>query len=127
MEVGWSQRKWVTKFTSGEFMHRVNMQHWQFQTSSKCPCCSQELEDKIHIIRCLSELARKCWMDMLAKLKDWLQTAKTDPQLAEVIISGLQGWYSGEETHSLSSCLAFLQQGSLRWDSFLEGWLSKLW
>jgi len=36
-EVRWSRRKWVTKFTSGEFAHGVNMQRWHFQTSSKCP------------------------------------------------------------------------------------------
>jgi len=41
-EVGWSRRKWVTKFTSGEFPHGANMQRWHFRTSSKCPQCSQE-------------------------------------------------------------------------------------
>jgi len=91
-ETGWSWRKWVTRFTSGEFAHGVNMWQWKFWMSSKCPCCSQEVEDKTHIIWCPSESAKKCWTDALGELKDWLQTAQTDPQLVEVIISGLQGW-----------------------------------
>jgi len=63
----------------------------------------------------------------LAKLKDWLQTANTDPQLVKVIIGGLQGWYLGEENHSFSRCLEFLQQDLLGWDTFLKGELSALW
>jgi len=127
MEVWWSRRKWVTKFTSGEFPHGINMQHWHFRISSKCPQCSQEQEDKQHILCCLSELAKKCWMEVLVKLKDWLKLAKTDPQLAEAIIDRLQGWYSGEENHSASRRPPFLQQSVLGWDMFLKGGLSALW
>jgi len=63
----------------------------------------------------------------MAKLKDWLKQEKTDPQLAEAILAGLQGWYSGEANHSTSRRPAFLQQSELGWDTFLEGRLSALW
>ncbi len=127
MEVRWSRRKWVTKFTLGEFSHGANMQRWHFCMSSKCPQCSQEREDKKHIIRCPAKSAKKCWTEAMAKIKNWLKQEKTDPQLAEAIIDGLQGWYSGEENNSPSRRLAFLQQSALGWDTFLEGGLSALW
>jgi len=49
-EVGWSRRKWVMKYTTGEFAHGENMHCWHFRTVSKCPRCSQEKEGKDHIL-----------------------------------------------------------------------------
>jgi len=66
-------------------------------------------------------------MDVVGNLKDWLQTARTDPQLVEVIISGLQGWYSGATTNSMCGCPAFIEQSALGWDAFLEGQLLVFW
>jgi len=61
------------------------------------------------------------------KLKDWLWKAKTNPQLVEAIVGGLQGWYSGADLHLVSEWPAFIQQCSLGWNTFLEGELLGLW
>jgi len=60
-------------------------------------------------------------------LKIWLQKERTDPQLVEAIVGGLQWWYSGEDLQSLSNGPSFLQQCNLGWHMFLEGGLLGLW
>jgi len=37
LEVSLIQQKWVTKFTSGDFAHGMNMQWWNFQMVGQCP------------------------------------------------------------------------------------------
>jgi len=70
---------------------------------------------------------KQCWAVVADNLKIWLQKEKTNPQLVEVIVGGLQGWYSGADLQSFSTWPAFLQQCNLGWQTFLEGGLSGLW
>jgi len=81
---------------------------------------------EIHILWCPVDLAKWCWVAAVDKLKDWLQKAKTDPQLVEAIVGRLQGWYLGVDLHSASKWLAFIQQCSLGWNTLLEGGLLRL-
>jgi len=56
-----SRRRWVTKHITGHFAHGKNMQRRGQRSTAECPCCSAEVEDKDHILRCPSESARTQW------------------------------------------------------------------
>jgi len=123
----WRRRKWVTKFATGDFAHGKNMRRWRFRTVSNCPRCNQDGEDKQHILRCPAPTAQQRWNIALQELEGWLRSAKTDPKLAEAIIAGLRGWYSGDQLIPMPNLPAVIQQNQLGWALLLEGGLSRMW
>jgi len=112
-EVPWRRRKWVTKFATGEFAHGENMKHWKFRTISKCPHCSNDPEDKMHILHCPAPTAQLQWQQALQELEKWLRVANTDPKIVEALLTGLQGWYDGIHLVPVRNMLAAGQQNQL--------------
>jgi len=49
---------WAVKYTLGFFSHGKNMTHWNLWSISSCLRCTEALEDKAHIMQCLSKWAQ---------------------------------------------------------------------
>jgi len=74
------------------------MQHWKFRTTAQCPQCHDPLEDKSHILKCLTLKAAALWLTSISHLEKWLREQSTNPVLVSDLINGLQQWY--ENNHN---------------------------
>jgi len=69
MELPINCRCWVSKYISGHLAMGKNMQRWQFRSSAQCPRCSEQQEDKYHIMACPAPMARERWEKSLKALE----------------------------------------------------------
>jgi len=124
-----AKQQWVSKFASKFLPYGKNMQRWKLRTQAKCPRCSCLIEDKDHIIRCTAESAKARWNKALMDLDNWMQAAKTQPQLRQDIISGLQHWYEGTSSprDSMDGSTARNIQDSMGWGIAFEGCIAIQW
>jgi len=88
-----AQWQWVSKLAAKFLPDDKDMQHWGLCNHAKCPWCLCTMEDKDHIFKCLVESTMKQWEKALEELDQWLEGAKTHPQLRKDIIGGLQQWH----------------------------------
>ncbi len=119
--------RWATKHTSGFFAHGKNMACWQFRSSTNCPRCGSELEDKAHITQCTNEEARLTWKQSLKQVEKWLRENNTAHELLAAILWGLNQWQEPQWGADSPTGQFFLDQMVIGWDRFLDGWLAKSW
>jgi len=74
-------------------------------------------------------LAKARWNRALTKLDNWMQAAKTNPQLRQDIISGLQHWHNGTQPtwNVMEAPTARAIQDSIGWGLVFEGCLATQW
>jgi len=124
-----AQQKWVSKLAAKFLPYGKNMQRWNLRTQAKCPRCACPIEDKDHIMRCPAESAVARWNKALIELDNWMQAARTHPQLRQDIIAGLQQWHEdGSNAVAPSEEIsARTAQDSIGWGIALEGCISTRW
>jgi len=111
------------------FLHRKNMQWWQFQNIVQYPWYHALIEDKPHVIKCPSQVAWALWQSSLAKLKLWLIDQRMVPNLVDDLILGLNSWHDGPPPSLLAMLMPIRQdtQQEIGWEYALDGWLSLQW
>ncbi len=120
-------RRWATKHTSGFFAHGKNMARWHFRSSTRCPRCEAEGEDKAHITKCPNEDAALTWQKSLNKLATWFRESNTAHEIAEAILWGLKQWREPQRHADTPTGKYVVDQLSIGWDRFLDGWVAKSW
>jgi len=124
-----TQRQWVAKMASKFLPDSKNMQRWGLRSKAQCPRCVHPMEDKEHILKCPAESAHTQWNKSIAELDQWLQTARTHPQIRKDIVEGLQQWHDqipGCRPHVEGSTAGHIQD-SIGWGLALEGCLARKW
>ncbi len=124
-----AKRQWVSKLAARFLPDGKNMQRWGQRKTAKCPRCPCPEEDKEHIFKCKADSAIKQWTQALEQLDNWLEAAKTHPQLRHDIINGLRQWHdqtSGCRPLSVGSTAGTLQD-HIGWGLALEGCIAKQW
>jgi len=69
-------KKWACKFPMGFFEHGKNMTRWRVHSTTQCPQCRDQMEDKRHVITCPHPMAQKQWEKSLTALDNWLVAQK---------------------------------------------------
>jgi len=121
-----NRRRWVAKYVAGHFATGKNMCRWKFRTSSLCPRCNANNEDKQHILTCPAPAARSLWEKHLKTIDLWLRDEGTDPQLREHLMSYLKSWPLAPATSSASPPFAE-EQNNIGHQYMMDGWLSQEW
>jgi len=114
---------WATKHTLGFFAHGKNMVRWKFCSSNHCPRCGTKNEDKAHITQCPAPPeARETWQQSLKTLTQWLRESNTAHEISEAI-----EWIDPQQQADPPGGQFLLDQTTIGWDHFLEGWLAQSW
>jgi len=95
--------------------------------SSEHPRCATEVEDKAHIMQCISDKATQTWLQSLKWLKQWFWENNTAHKIAEAIIWGLNKWQNLQTENTTLAGEYLKDQEKLGWDLFLDGWLARSW
>jgi len=104
------------------------MKLWKQKVSDACPQCG-EPEDASHVWVCNQKGSSVVWDNAILRLREWLESVRTDPDLVETILLNLCLWREGHSScpPSNNTLLAFNQQSDIGWQLFLEGCLSFEW
>jgi len=124
-----AHRQWVAKVASKFLPDGKNMQRWGLRSTAQCPRCSQPVEDKEHIFTCKAESAQIQWNQSMEKLDQWMQSAKTHPQLRKDIMEGLQQWHDQipSSRQQTEGSTAGQIQDRIGWGLALEGCIALRW
>jgi len=122
-----AQRKFITKWISGDTPSGVEMQRRQQRDSSLCPVCSDTDETLVHILTCPATVSLDLRSALLVELQEWLVAESTCPWITDFLIQGLRSWFEdpmGNEP-PVQWHIAFLpiarEQLSLGWYATLLG------
>jgi len=120
---------WVSKFSARFLLYGTNMTHWLLGSQAKYPWCPCPKEDKAHVMRCLVESAMLEWKKALEQLDNWMQAAKTNPQLWQDILAGLQQCHDVEANAGvpMEGSDPSMVQASIGWGLALEGCIAVWW
>jgi hypothetical protein len=86
------QQRRVSKQATDHMAVEEMMQIWRFQETDKCPRCQAPTEGAIHVLMCQDSRADVVWKVALTKLKRWMTSQRTMPQLQTAILDGLLHW-----------------------------------
>ena len=67
-----AQRKYITKWISGDTPSGVEMQRRQQRDSSLCPICAETDENLVHILTCPASVSSDLRSALLVELQEWL-------------------------------------------------------
>jgi len=86
-------------------------------------------EDKDHIIQCPVDSTVVRWLKAVTELDNWMQVARTDPQIQQVITRGLQHWHNKKPmmTDQMEQNSASLVQETIGWGLAFEECLATRW
>ena len=91
-----ARRQWVSKFVSGWCATGKMMNIWKQSLTALCPRYNQAVEDNLHILKCLSDRSMDVWDKSVVKVKEWLDSNGTCPDLRSLIVQILHNWKRGE-------------------------------
>jgi len=122
------RKKWIFKHASGHCGVGRMLQIRGQQEHSKCPRCDQDQETTEHVSKCPSAEAQAQWNTSINKLRDWMATAHTSPNLTTAILARLREWRDGTPrvaaTGTRLTQTALKEQESIGWHAFLLGFAS---
>jgi len=122
-----SRRRWVTKHITGHFAHGKNMQRRGQRTTTICPRCQTDAEDKVHILRCQADSARTQWKISLQALDRWMKDQGTATEIRTTIITKLEQWNSDDNTQNNTGNHFATAQSHIGWDRMRDGGLTRGW
>jgi len=93
-QAAFAQRKFITKWISGDTPSGVEMQRRQQHKSSLCPICADTDETLVHILTCHATESTDLRSSLLMELQDWLVAESTCPWIQDFLIQGLGSWFS---------------------------------
>ena len=126
------RQRWLSKWTSGMCGVGKWLKIWKWQDHSHCPRCGQPDEDVQHVLLCNEISALTLWENSIIELREWLDTNNCDPEMNTAICKSLTAWHNGSPLPPVSTSnnllrSAILQQDSLSWYSFINGFITKGW
>ncbi len=101
----------------------------RYQDHSRCPCCGQEDEDTLHVLRCNEAGAKIKRNEAIRELDKWMHKKATAPPLLEGIIDRVSSWLLDVPPMPVN-CYdslqqeAFAEQDQMGWWNFLLGRMS---
>ena len=105
------------------------MVKWRLRLDGRCPYCSCENENKMHVLSCSHHQALEEWENHFTTYLERLQSIDTSPLLMYAIASELSEWRM--KTASLFAApppgrlsIPILNQRNIGWHLFLEGLIS---
>jgi hypothetical protein len=89
-----------------------------------------KLSDAPHVWTCKGDGTGDIWIKAIQELEKLLRTLVTDPTLLHILITYLNGWYSGvniryKPPREFQRLLQ--EQECISWKRLFEGWLSQQW
>lgn len=125
----WARQHFITKWNTQQLATGLVMQRWDKRALDHCPFCPHAPEDTKHILLCQSTEVRHERTKAIEQFLVKLSSIDTSPLLRQAIEVELQHWSTGVVTapsHYILPSLqpAILEQRSIGWQSFLEGFIS---
>jgi len=103
------------------------MQRRSQRSSTTCPQCQIQVEDKVHILRCQAESARAQWKLSMQALHRWMKDQGTALEIRNAIMTNLEQWANDSPTPGHSDDTYTEEQRRIGWDRMLDGWLTRGW
>ena len=94
-EASHRRRLFISKWVSDQTAVGVIMKLRKERITDTCPCCKEEPETRIHVLRC--KASRKAWKKARQPLKKWMRRQDTDPNLQEAILDILRKFQKHEK------------------------------
>ena len=85
---------WVAKHVSGHAGVGAKMVEWKMREIEECPRCG-EVEDTRHVWTCQAPEARILRSQHFYKLRQWMHTSDTDPDVQKALSTRLTSWSLG--------------------------------
>ena len=79
-----------------------------------CPRCGQLIEDNEHILKCQAEGAVDTWTASVGKVQSWMDTNSKSLDLAQLVISILTHFKSGQAVELYDDILMMVSDEYLR-------------
>ena len=125
------RQRWITQQAAGW----GGVGKWMFRYGewphSKCPRCTEPVEDTEHVLLCKGTGAQDLMLKALDDFSLWLQGRNTQADIAEALVNGLHSWYmdtpfdTGELSEELQEVVQ--TQSRLGWKTLLEGFPATGW
>ena len=117
----------MAKWTCNQMPTALVQFRWGKVASNRCPRCTLKVETSHHIVRCSHSTT--LWDDEMALLQSWLTTQSTEPELHDMLLTGLEQWRKDERNVITSFdnphiTLLFYQQVDIGWSMLLMGFIS---
>jgi Reverse transcriptase (RNA-dependent DNA polymerase) len=125
-EVPISRRHWISKHASGVCGVNAIRHLWKEIDSPNCPRCGLP-ETARHVWICQHRDAQLIWELAIRNLKSALTDIQTSPDIIEQIGLGLEKWYTGEDLTTLQDKQLIIDQCSIGWHFFIEGFIGIHW
>ena len=114
---------WYGKQCTGFCGTNSKLVQWGKSTDSRCPDCNGLNEDAAHLIVCPSGHRRKVLEEQICKLKTWMASHNTEPELAQLVAGYLRG--GGRRTFAMMCVPRALKelsrtQGRIGWRNFTQ-------
>ena len=128
-----SRQIWVAKHVSGFCGVGKMMHRWGLWTKPNCPRCPAEVESTTHVWECPAPDAQVVWEQSIDRLREWMASTDTDPNLASALTQALLYWKQGRPVPPLpvqapaSLRTAYARQQEMGWTACLEGRLDLHW
>ena len=125
-----NRQQGVSKFTSGWCATGKMMHVWKQRLTPSCPRCNTAVEDNTHILSCTSNGALQEWERSTVKIKEWLDTNKSCPDLKKFVLNIIRNWKLNrsilihDEIEFDGIREVFKTQQAIGWRLFLDGCLS---
>jgi hypothetical protein len=104
---------------------------WKMRDSPLCPMC-EEVEDARHVWECQSAEAKLVKSKGLYKLRQWMSSQRTCPDISRILSARLTSWAYGTRAYPQRSTRpgvekALLDQDEIGWTNFVEGCIALEW
>ena len=120
-QASFAQRKFITKWISGDTPSGVEMQRCQQHESSLCPICADTDETLFRILTCHATESTDLRSSLLMELQDWLVAESTCAWIQDFLIQGLGSWFSDPWEMNLQDSGILLSSLSLRTNCLSDG------
>lgn len=118
----------IAKWLCNQLPTQLVKYRWKQENSPTCKRCGIEKETSDHVIQCRE--ATDLWESGLEVLQLWMNNNNTAPELANMIVTGLQQWRLKSirqiiDFHNPVITQLYHQQADIGWDLFPLGFISR--
>ena len=133
-ELSFAMQRFVSKWISHHIGVGRMMNFRKARVCNDCPRCGVANETTLHVLRCKSKSARKCWKKGVRRLEQWMQNNCTWTDIRIAIGASLRNFNRGDDYDTflppswapdIGECIQ--AQRRIGWIGFLEGFLSPMW
>ena len=109
------------------------MKLWKQRIIDTCPRCGMTTETLMHILTCPSAQSNATWEKSMITFADWLVSARTCPDIRDLLCHALQQWHDRLPVFPLHNyefdgmLHIYEDQGRIGWQNLLFGFISVEW